>query len=389
MSGIVASVVLTLLIQTMVSMAVFTPPVLAPVAAPALGLAASSAGLSTVLVYFGAALAAPASAAFIARYGPLRTSQICLALGALGISSMTLGYPATAAVGALLIGFGYGPVTPSSSAILNERSPPHLRAFIFSLKQTGVPVGGMLAGVLVPPLLHAGGWRVAALTVGVAMIVLLFLVQGARAEVDAARDPKVALRGIRVRDPLRLVWHHRELRRMALASFSYSGMQMCLGSYLVVLLHDVAGFSVTAAGAALSVAMAGGIIGRIGWGVVCDRGVPPRILLGALGIAMSLLAFTIPLVGAAWPWPAVLALAFCFGATAVGWNGVHLSQIGRLVAPGQAAMATGGTLAITYSGVVLTPLTIWIAEALGFGYGTGFVLVGMLTLWRGITFFRP
>lgn len=387
MNSIVLSVVLTLLIQAMVSMAVFTPPVLAPVAASALGLANSSVGLSTAIIYFGAALAAPVSAGFIARLGPLRTSQVCLLLVALGIASMASGQPLVAAVGALLIGFGYGPITPSSSAILNERSPPHLRAFIFSLKQTGVPVGGVLAGALVPLMMHAVGWRAAALAVAAASIVLLVLVQGARAAVDAGRDRSATIRGMRVRDPLRMVWQHRDLRRMALASFAYSGIQLCLGSYLVVLLHDVAGFSVTAAGAALSVAMTGGIIGRIGWGIVCDRGVPPRILLGSLGIAMSLLAFTMPLIGAAWPWPAVLVLAFCFGATAVGWNGVHLSEIAR-VAPGQAAAATGGTLAITYTGVVFMPLLIWGAVALGLGYGTGFVLVGLVTLSRGLSFFR-
>lgn len=387
MNSIVLSVVLTLLIQSMVSLIVFTPPVLAPVAAATFGLANSSAGLSTAFIYLGAAFAAPVSAGFIARHGPLRTSQLCLLLVAIGISSMAVGWPWLAAVGAIVIGFGYGPITPSSSAILNERSPPHLRALIFSLKQTGVPVGGVLAGALVPLLIHAAGWRSAAFAVAAAAIALLVLIQGARGAVDAGRDRSATLRGMRVRDPLRMVWRHHDLRRMALASFAYSGMQMCLGSYLVVLLHDVAGFSVAAAGAALSVAMAGGILGRIGWGVVCDRGVPPRVLLGSLGIAMSLCAFAIPLVGAAWPWPAVLVLAFCFGATAVGWNGVHLSEIAR-VASGQAAAATGGTLAITYTGVVFMPLLIWASVASGLGYGAGFVLVGLVTLSRGLSFFR-
>jgi hypothetical protein len=41
-NGVAVSVVLTLAIQSMVSMAVFTPPVLAPVAALDIGLAASS-----------------------------------------------------------------------------------------------------------------------------------------------------------------------------------------------------------------------------------------------------------------------------------------------------------------------------------------------------------
>lgn len=388
MNGIAVSVALTLAIQAMVSMAVFTPPVLAPIAALDLGIAASSAGISTALIYGAAAFAAPASGSFIVRYGPMRTSQLCLLFVAVGIACMALGHPAAAALGAVLIGFGYGPVTPSSSTILNERTPPNWRAFIFSLKQTGVPVGGALAGALVPLLIHASGWRAAALVVAGTSVALLLVLQPTRAGVDADRVRTHKLGATDLRRPLRLVWEHPPLRRMALAGFAYSGMQMCFGSYLVVMLHEVAGFSVVAAGAALSVAMAGGIIGRIGWGIVADHLVSPRVLLGSLGIAMSVAAFVMPFVGPQWPWPAVLALSFCFGVTAVGWNGVQLSEVARSVEPELAAVATGGSLAITFSGVVLTPLTIWLVVQAGFGYGAGFVLVGLLTLWRGLTFFR-
>jgi predicted MFS family arabinose efflux permease len=376
-NGVAVSVVLTLAIQSMVSMAVFTPPVLAPVAALDIGLAASSAGISTALIYGAAAVAAPASGSFIARLGPMRTSQLCLLLVAVGISCMALAHPFAAALGAILIGFGYGPVTPSSSTILNERTPPNWRAFIFSLKQTGVPL-----------FIHAGGWKVAALAVGVLSAVLLLAVQPTRAAIDVNRDRKRRIGSIRMREPIRLIWTHPQLRRLALGGFAYSGMQMCFGSYLVVMLHEVAGFSLLAAGGALSVAMAGGIIGRIGWGVVADHAVSPRVLLGALGVAMSLAAFVMPFVGPDWPWPAVLVYSFLFGTTAVGWNGVQLSEVARTVDPQLAAVATGGSLAITFSGVVVTPMAIWLVVQAGFGYGAGFVLVGLLTLWRGLSFLR-
>jgi MFS family permease len=388
MNGVFISVVLTLAIQSMVSMAVFTPPVLAPVAALDLGLAASSAGISTALIYGAAAFAAPASGSFIARLGPMRTSQLCLLLVAVGISCMALGHPLAAALGAILIGFGYGPVTPSSSTILNERTPPNWRAFIFSVKQTGVPVGGALAGALVPLFIQAGGWKVAALAVGLLSAILLLAVQPTRAAIDVNRDRKRRIGSIRMREPIRLIWTHPQLRRLALGGFAYSGMQMCFGSYLVVMLHEVAGFSLLAAGGALSVAMAGGILGRIGWGVVADHAVSPRLLLGALGVAMSVAAFVMPFVGPDWPWLAVLVYSFLFGTTAVGWNGVQLSEVARTVDPQLAAVATGGSLAITFSGVVVTPMAIWLVVQMGFGYGAGFVLVGLLTLWRGLSFFR-
>ena len=65
--------------------------------------------------------------------------------------------------GALVIGSGYGVTTPSSSAILADRTPAGMRAFIYSVKQTGVPIGGALAGALIPLLIAAFDWRAAAL----------------------------------------------------------------------------------------------------------------------------------------------------------------------------------------------------------------------------------
>jgi hypothetical protein len=51
----------------------------------------------------------------------------------------------------------------------------------------------------------------------------------------------------------------------------------------------------------------------------------------------------------------VLGVLLLYGATALGWNGVYLAAVARLAGPAQAGMATGGTLAFTYFGVVVTP----------------------------------
>ena len=388
MNALLVSIVATLAIQALASMAVFAPPVFAPVAAPELGIEAAWAGVSTSLIYLAAILSALASGGFIARLGPIRTSQVCLVFSAVGMAAMASGFLPLVALGALLLGIGYGGLTPASSVVLNERTPPNWLALVFSIKQTGVPIGGALAGVLVPPMMVSIGWRGAALAIGAGCLVLVALVQPVRADTDRERNRNARLGRIRLREPMRLVWSVRELREMALASFTYSGMQMCLGSYLVVCLHEVADASVSAAGAALSTAMAGAVVGRIGWGIVADRFVAPRTMLGLLGVGMSVAAFAMPLVGAQWPWLAILALSLVFGATAVGWNGVYLSQVALVAPPGRAADATGASLAMTYLGVFTMPLLIWGVVQLGFGYGWGFVLVGLCSLWRASYFFR-
>ena len=53
-------------------------------------------------------------------------------------------------IAAVLVGVGYGPNTPSSSQVLSQVVPERRRAFAFSIKQSGAPIGGVLAGLLLP-----------------------------------------------------------------------------------------------------------------------------------------------------------------------------------------------------------------------------------------------
>jgi MFS family permease len=388
MSGVWPSVWITLAIQALVSLVVFTPPVLAPPAQADIGVQASSVGIVTALIYLSATVGALLSAKVIARHGPMRASQGSLVLAGAGVALMATANVALVALGALVIGLGYGQVTPSSSAILAERAPENLRAFIFSLKQTGVPVGGAVAGAMLPALIHALGWRAAALVSGGACLVFAIALQPMRAGVDRGSRGADERSHVGLLEPLRFVMSHARLREMAFASFTYSGMQMCLGSFLVVFLHEHVGFGLAAAGAALSTAMIAGIGGRILWGVMADNWVTPRLLLGVLGLSMAVAAFMTALITSSWPAAAVFVVSFVYGATAVGWNGVYLSEVARIAPPGRAAAATGASLAMTYSGVMVLPTLFWAIIALSGSYAAAFVVTGLLTLWRGAYLLR-
>jgi MFS family permease len=388
MTGIWTSVWITLAIQTLASLVVFTSPVLAPAAQSEVGVNASAVGIVTALIYFSATLSALLSGGAIGRHGPMRMSQASLALCGGGLGLMATANLFLVAVGALVIGVGYGQVTPSSSAILVERTPHHLRAFIFSLKQTGVPIGGALAGAVLPALIFLIGWKAAALLCAGICIAFAVTLQPLHAEVDEGSRTADQSAAAGVFEPLRLVLAQPRLRDMGLASFTYSGMQMCLGSFLVVFLHDHVHFGLSSAGAALSTAMVAGICGRLLWGVVADNWVKPRLLLGLLGVGMSLAAFATALVTAAWPATVVFLVSFLYGATAVGWNGVYLSEVAHIAPPGRAAAATGASLAMTYSGVMMLPCVFWGIVALSGSYAAAFIATGLLTLWRGSLLLR-
>jgi len=388
MKGVIWPLIATMAIQALVSMAVFAPPVLAPAAHDDLGFPASWVGIVTALTFASATLAALFSGGVIARVGALRTSQFSLLFCGCGIALIASSNAWLVMLGALVMGLGYGPVTPSSSAILADRTPERIRSFIFSLKQTGVPIGGALAGAIVPALIVAFGWRTAALTVGLACIALAPAIQPYRSAVDLAQPLDRQGRPGSLLEPLRLVLAHPRLREMAFASWTYSGMQACLSTFLVVYLTQRIGFSVRVAGAALATAMTAGIIGRILFGVVADNWVKPRTLLGLLGVTMSVGAVLTATFTGTWPLAPVLAVSFAYGATAIGWNGVYLSEVARIAPPGRAGAATGASLAMTYAGVVVLPLLFWVIVTLSDSYSVAFTAAACLTFWRAWYFFR-
>ena len=227
------ALLVTTAIQSLVSMAVLTLPVMAPAVAQALGTSATYTGLYVALVYVGAIFASLAAGNAVARFGAIRVSQGGLVLCAAGLALSALPSMAAIAVGALLIGLGYGPITPASSHLLVRTTPARRMSVVFSIKQTGVPLGGVLAGAIVPGVMLWVGWQAALLVVAAANLVCAALAQPLRADLDADRDPGRRLALGNLAGPLRLVLSHPALRMLAGCSFAFSITQLSFTAYLV------------------------------------------------------------------------------------------------------------------------------------------------------------
>jgi MFS family permease len=371
----------TLAIQAIVSMAVLTLPVVAPVVGPALGISQAFAGLYIGIVYAGAMVGSLAAGAAVQRWGPLRVSQGGLALAALGLAFCSTGYLTAMAAGALLMGLGYGPITPASSHLLARSAPPHRRALMFSLKQTGVPLGGIFAGALVPGLMLLVGWRWGLAIVALGCAGCALLAQPLRAGLDAQREPAAAINLKKLVEPARLVARHAGLRSLAVCSFFFSAVQLCLTTYTVIYLHSELGFGLVAAGFALSVCQFAGVVGRVAWGHIADSALGATKTLALLAFVIVVCCAGLALLRSTTPLLIVLALLAVFGATAIGWNGVFLAEVARLAPRDGASLATGGVSAFTFLGVVAgPPLFALIATSTG-SYRMGYAALALPMVW--------
>ena len=374
----------TLFIQAMVAMALLTLPVMAPVAAKALSVSPAMVGFYVSITYLGAMFASLTSGNTVSRFGPIRVSQLGLLLCALGLCLCATPWLPVIAIGALLIGLGYGPITPASSQILARTTPADRMALVFSIKQTGVPLGAMMAGAIVPSLMLALNWQWTMVMVAIACVLSALLAQPLRQELDELRQANLPFQMSALTSPIRMVLGHRPLATMAACSFMFCMVQMSLTTYLVTYLHDDLSYGLVSAGLLLSVTQMGGMGGRILWGFVADKWLGAQKTLALLAALMALCSLTTALFLPVLPLWVIWMVLIVYGASAIGWNGVYLSEVARQAPEGKASMATGGTLTFTFLGVVIGP-PIFGALSTAFGsYRAGFlalVVTSSLCAW--------
>jgi MFS family permease len=360
-------------LQMLVSCAMFAPGVMAPrigIDATTLGLYATATCVVSIFTTFiGGMLAG--------RFGAFRVATFCAAavLCATAVSAYA-GAGALLIVAGIILGCAYGPETPASSSVLSRITPPAQRPMVFSLRQTGNQSGAMI-GSLVLPWLAASDplYGYAAIMVAAVAAVIAFEL------LRPTYDPLVrgATAAINLRDALMVLSESRDLRQLAVVSVSFSALQISLNTFLVTFGVSQFGLTLVSAGILLATAQCGGFVGRIVFGLVAMRYVSAWATLAGLGFGMSACAVTMALASATWSWPLLLAVAFFFGVTASGWNGVFLAEVARLAPEGRVAEATGAVLVPGFTGLVLGPLLV--AGTAGMiGLGGAYAVLGAVTL---------
>jgi MFS family permease len=357
---------------------------MAPVAGPALGVSPATVGYYIAASYFGSMMSSAAAGGWIARFGPIRVSQAGLALACAGLALAASAVPVLVMLGGFVVGLGYGPSTPASSAIL-VRTPPRYFSLIFSVKQTGVPAGGALAGALVPGLILALGWQWGAACIGAACLALALAIGGVRARYDRNLDPRAPVSLRSAFAPVRMVLRHPRLRGLCVAGFVYGGVQITLVTYLVTFLVESFALSLVKAGLVMAVAQVASVTGRLLWGLLADRVLRRRTMLGLLGMGMGVSALAALAAQPSWPLWLLCVYASLFGATAVGWNGVWVAEIARSAPEGQAGVATGGSLFFTFLGVVVTPPLFNAVLAFAGSYSVAYAVFAVPALAVGIS----
>jgi len=378
-AGLWLILLVTIAVQALATFTTLSLAAIAPDVASGLSVSPELVGFQVSLIYFGGAVMSTVAGFQLRRWGPVRVSQASLMFCAVGAALVVIPSLAAVAAGSIVIGFGYGMTNPAASELLLRIMPAGRRNLIFSIKQTGVPISGVLAGLTAPPISQSFGWQWAPAVAAISCFMLALLIQPLRTAWDGDRDPTARFKE-RPFDALSIVWRSPPLRWLSVSGFFYAAVQLSLATFVVTLLVTDAGFGLIEAGAVLALVQAAGVVGRVAWGWIADRLGHGLVVLLIIGGACVTGALLVMAVSETWSTFAILVLFTLFGINALGWTGVFQVEAARYAPQGKLGTVIGGVTAPTYGGVIVGPAVFSLAFVAIGSYTTTFALVALFAV---------
>ncbi len=376
----------TLLMQTVAAFLIRALPVMGPSVMQASGEPPEKIGHLAGLTAAGTMWFVAMGTLVLKRFGPVRTLQFGALLGAAAMLAMASACWPVMLLAALAIGVGYGPSPPAGSDILGRYAPLGRRSLVFSIKQSGVPLGGVLAGLVLPPAIAAFGWRWALGIGALISIVAALVVQPLRALLDRDREPQqaISLRALgsraNLQAPFTVLRKAPGLGPLTVTGFAFACVQGCFLTFLVTYLVEEVGCSLASAGVVFSAAQLAGFVARVAMGWVADRiGSGPRTLLALAGGGFATM-LAVAGIGPGWPLVAVIGVGSAAGFAATSWNGVYLAEIARLAPVARVSEATAGSTFFVFIAYFVAPVLFATGVTAVGSYRASFAVVALIPL---------
>jgi predicted MFS family arabinose efflux permease len=323
-----------------------------------LGLSAFVTGIVVASFALGRIAGAYAAGLAADRLGEQRT----LLVGGLATAALTMvavASPLPLFVPLLILAGAAGAsATPAGGRLVLLAFPKNRRGFALGIRQTGIPVAGLIAAATLPWIAHVSNWRwalaAAACVTTLAAVPLLTLR-------SMPRPPRPA-------GPQRHIGRNRNLVLLTLWGCLIVTGQYALVAFLALDLNQGSGLTLAEGSILVVVANAAGVIGRIVWGLVSDRHAGGNrksflLAINIVGLVGALLLFAVPRTA---PLALIGAIVAVAGLALIGYQGLWITMIAEVAGPERVGAATG--FAITFVAVAIAaspPLYGLVADIAG------------------------
>ena len=318
--------------------------------------------------------------------GSLRSIRWGLAAGGFGTLLLLVPLPAVALVGCIVAGLGHAPTNPAGNDVLQRHVPRGKQGLIFSIKQSSIPIAGIVGGLMLPRIAEIGGVQAAivvAALFGALMLLVLRPLDRHEPAPEAGRSLGRAFSLENITAPMRVVLVSTQIRSLAISGLLLGFVQTTWFVYMTSILAFALGYSATEAGGLFALMQAASIAGRLmlGWGADRMHGGLGLIAASIVGSVLSTLALALAVASGPGWW--VVVACFAGGAFAAGWNGIQMAEAVRLAPEGKLYESVSGVTLGIGGGVVSGPLIVSVLLGLGVNWVailTGIALLPLLSL---------
>jgi MFS family permease len=315
-----------------------------------LGLSAAAAGLTVASFAFGRIFGAYAAGVLADRVGERRVmllgALVAAALVTLAAATPFPFFPLLFVLG----GAAGASSTPAGGRLVLLAFPRNRHGLALGIRQTGIPLGGLVAAATLPWLAGLASWRwslVAAAGMAVLAVVPLTLLRSDRGpdELPITRAAKGRLH------------HDRNLILLTIWSCLVVTGQYALLAFLALDLHQRIGLSLEHGSLLVALANASGIVGRVAWGAVSDRALSRgrKPLLLALTAACLVAALALLAAPRGTSTAVMAGLAILAGLTLIGYQGLWITMVAEVAGPARVGAATGFAVTFVGTAIALTP----------------------------------
>ena len=331
-------------LQTIGAVVATSLAVFAPVLLTELQLDLQGLGLLVAAMNVGALPALVVGPWLVDRFGPSHTLAGSGLISAAGLALFATGpaYPVML-LALTVVGGSWGISALAGGGAIANTAPVGRRGLLIGVRQMGLPLGGVIAGLLAP-LVPIFGWQAifAAQALGYVVLSLLALrwqwQLTERTSSPWRREP-----------PIRAI-------QLGVLSVAMTTAQWAFIVYLTIELTTRLAVGFEVAAVIFLVSQIVGALARPALGAVADRVGPPRTpLLAAISVASASLVLLFGLATPDVPTPVLALLAFGAAVFVIGWNGVMVVAMAEAGPRRSVNMQLGAGLTLMRVGNIVAP----------------------------------
>ncbi|KAA0804300.1 MFS transporter [Bacillus sp. JAS102] len=282
----------------------------------------------------------------------------------------------------LLMGMFYSVSQPGGSKVILKWFPKENRGLAMGIRQAGIPIGGALAGVLIPFLTIQYNMTYAINSIACICIIggLLFFVFYKEPYVQA--EVRKEHTKVSFWTQLKVVICKKELYPIYMAGICMISLQMVLVGHFMKFLVREQSITSIVAGTVFSIMFFSGMIGRIVLATISDvfykgnRRIPLFITVCASIGLVLLLVISIHTITSG----VLYGVSALLGFFSIGWFSLFIAEVAELASEESVGITVGLALTLNQFVIIIAPVLFgYIVDAKGYTYAW-FCIVVLLSI---------